>query len=78
MKSSTDSGYYWAYRKGSPVPDVVYYHDGIVYEIVHTTYYPNHGPEGGVELLEVDGEDLSEGKWILGEKILPKGVDNLP
>lgn len=58
------SGYYWAYRKGSPVPEVVYARNGCVYEIWETA-------DGQVGL---DFEELSEGKWILGEKI-EWGVD---
>lgn len=63
-----ETGYYWAYRKGSPVPEVVYVHDDSVLEIWHA--------DGG--LLEFDFEPLSEGKWILGEKIVHEDIDKLP
>lgn len=70
-----EPGYYWAYRKGSPVPDIVYVYEGYAYEVV---IIKNTFPVGSPSYVDLDGEALSEGKWILGEKILPPGVDNLP
>lgn len=62
-----EMGYYWAYRKGSPVPEIVFVFDGVVYEIFIETYKRHHGPDGERPVLEA--EDLSEMKWILGEKV---------
>lgn len=74
MAEEYGNGYYWAYRKGSPVPDIVYYHEGVVYEIVVckidvSKYFPNHGLEESIEFLDLEGEDLSEQKWVLGKKV---------
>lgn len=69
----TEPGYYWAYRKGSPVPDIVYVWEGRAHEFVIDTEYGSDLP-----VLTIDYEDLAEQKWILGERIVPPGVDNLP
>lgn len=63
------TGYYWAYRKGDPILQPVYYHDGFVYEVVIRKYHPNHGPEDGVELVDLEIEDLLEGKWQLTDPV---------
>lgn len=57
---SSNDGYYWAYRKGSPKPDVVFVFKDVVYEILMDVY-------GN---LSLDGEDLGEQKWRIGEKIV--------
>ena len=74
--NSPDTGYYWAYRKGSPVPDIVYVWKGHTVEIVHDISETVYGHQ--MECLTLELENLSEQKWILGEKIVPPGVDNLP
>ena len=54
-------GYYWAFRKGSPDPEVVYVYNGKAYSIWLSFNDPNS--------LYLEGEPLSEGKWVLGEKV---------
>lgn len=54
-----EQGYYWAYRKGNPVPEIVYVYQGCAWEI----YIREDGTP------ELDWEHLSEQKWILGEKV---------
>ena len=68
-----ETGYYWAYRKGSPIPDIVFVWEGKAHEFVVDTECGSDMP-----VLAIDSEDLSEQKWILGERIVPPGVDNLP
>lgn len=75
MKSSTDTGYYWAYRKGSPVPDIIYVWKGQAVQPVIEYKTLLDGSE--MEVLTLDYEPLSEGKWRVGERISPEGVDNL-
>lgn len=40
LTSNPDTGYYWAFYKGSPAGDVVYYHNGSVYNIWEAKWEP--------------------------------------